>query len=152
MLAVNRKQHGAAPIDLRHKELSGHHQRLLVRQQRPFAGTHRGEGGAKSGCADDGGHHRVDFSGLCDRQETGFAPQHLNRGIRKGFTQPRSTGFIPQHREPGQKCTTLLFQFSPVGIRRQRVNIILIPMSFDHVQSIDADGAGRTQDGDIDHV
>ena len=77
MLAVDRKDHGAALGSQLGDELPAHHKRFFIRQGDGFLGSESGPGAAQAGATNDAGQNDVDFFRRGDLLESFLADHHL---------------------------------------------------------------------------
>ena len=120
VLRIHRHDLGAAALRLRHHQLAGAHQRLLIGQSDALFLPDSRQRGFQSNAAHDGGDHRVRLRQHRRLQKPLRPLRHPD--IRVGQPQPQLSRRRPviQHRQLRMELSSLLLQQIHLAVGRQR--------------------------------
>ncbi len=147
---VDRQDDHALRRGAGHEELAGEDHRLLVGEPDRLPRLDGGGGGAEPGAAGDGGQDEVGVGVGRHRRRARLAGEDLGAGGRLGPHRRRG-GLVGHRHHARPEAADLLEQAGTVPPRRQARHGEPIGEPGHHVERLDADRAGGSQDGDALH-
>src|SRR6266542_4386752 len=140
----------SGPLDAAHEQLAREHERLLVREADRLAGLDGGRGRAEPRRAGDRGEHEVHVRVGRREDRSGVAADHLDAGGDEPAQLARG-GLVRDRDEARVEAAHLLGEPGDVLAGGERDDLEPLGEGRDDVQRLDADGAGRAEDGDALH-
>ena len=151
VLAVDRQQRRAVRAHRLHEYGARRNQRFLVCEQHALACLDGGETRAQAGDADDRRHYGVDLRQARDLLKGALAVQHSGRNALRTQSLFQRFGIAraTDHRIRRAEFDTLAKQEVELAMGGERDDLKSFAMTCDDVERVDADAAGRAEDGEL---
>jgi hypothetical protein len=153
VFAVNRQQGCTVFPHRPHEYRAGHDQGLLVGQEDFLAGDSGRQGGRQARCANDGGHHRIDFGKLHHPYQRLGSMRDPGRTAcsRQPHTEVGRQGWIAKNGMARLKLEALFEEAVRLAVCAKRDDTIALPVAAQDIKRTDPDRPRRSENRKLLH-